>query len=166
MGIEREELLRRCEQLVHGTTRGMNAILTGHVARTAFLTTKGHPDVLVLREGGRDRFNFVEESVLAPVEAGTAIRASATRPASSGISAKAGSVTRRPKRGRAGTMTHDSKRNGTTTLFAALDLLDGTVHRRVPCPSPPPGVPRLPARLDRTYPAELELHFTPTVRPG
>jgi len=31
------------------------------------------------------------------------------------------------KPGRAGTMTHDYKRNGTTTLFAALNVLDGTV---------------------------------------
>src|SRR6266700_5519362 len=31
------------------------------------------------------------------------------------------------KKGRAGTMTHDYKRNGTTTLFAALNMLDGTV---------------------------------------
>ena len=31
------------------------------------------------------------------------------------------------KKGRAGTMTHDSKRNGTTTLFAALDVLTGAV---------------------------------------
>jgi len=31
------------------------------------------------------------------------------------------------KKGRAGTMTHDYKRNGTTTLFAALNVLDGTV---------------------------------------
>jgi len=31
------------------------------------------------------------------------------------------------KLGRAGTMTHDYKRNGTTTLFAALNTLDGTV---------------------------------------
>ncbi len=31
------------------------------------------------------------------------------------------------KKGRAGTMTHDYKRNGTTTLFAALDVLDGKV---------------------------------------
>ena len=30
-------------------------------------------------------------------------------------------------RGRAGTMTHDYKRNATTTLFAALDVLTGTV---------------------------------------
>ena len=40
-------------------------------------------------------------------------------------------------KGRAATMTHDDKRNGTTTLFAALDVLSGTViaqclprHRR------------------------------------
>ena len=31
------------------------------------------------------------------------------------------------KKGRAGTMTHDYKRNGTTPLFAALDVLTGTV---------------------------------------
>jgi transposase len=29
--------------------------------------------------------------------------------------------------GRAGTMTHDYKRNGTTTLFAALNILTGTI---------------------------------------
>ena len=31
------------------------------------------------------------------------------------------------KPGRDGTMTHDYKRHGTTTLFAALNILDGTV---------------------------------------
>jgi transposase len=31
------------------------------------------------------------------------------------------------KKGRCGTMTHDYKRNGTTTLFAALNVLEGTV---------------------------------------
>src|SRR5690348_7354255 len=34
------------------------------------------------------------------------------------------------KRGRCGTMTHDYLRNGTTTLFAALNVLDGTVLGR------------------------------------
>jgi transposase len=38
------------------------------------------------------------------------------------------------KKGRCGTMTHDYKRNGTTTLFAALDLVQGKVigdfHKR------------------------------------
>jgi len=34
------------------------------------------------------------------------------------------------KKGRAGTMTHDYKRHGTTTLFAALNILDGSVIGR------------------------------------
>jgi transposase len=34
------------------------------------------------------------------------------------------------KKGRAGTMTHDYKRNGVTTLFAALDILEGKVIGR------------------------------------
>jgi len=34
------------------------------------------------------------------------------------------------KKGRAGTMTHDYKRNGTTTLFAVLNVLDGSVIGR------------------------------------
>ena len=34
------------------------------------------------------------------------------------------------KKGRLGTMTHDYKRNGTTTLFAALNVLDGSVIGR------------------------------------
>jgi transposase len=34
------------------------------------------------------------------------------------------------RKGRAGTMTHDYKRHGTTTLFAALNVLDGTVIGR------------------------------------
>lgn len=34
------------------------------------------------------------------------------------------------KKGRCGTMTHDYKRNGTTTLFAAFDVLEGSVIGR------------------------------------
>src|ERR1700723_133437 len=34
------------------------------------------------------------------------------------------------KKGRAGTMTHDYRRHGTTTLFAAMNVLDGTVIGR------------------------------------
>lgn len=49
----REELLGRGTILLHGTTRGLNAVLTDNTARTAFLTTQGHPDILLLREGGR-----------------------------------------------------------------------------------------------------------------
>ena len=35
------------------------------------------------------------------------------------------------KRGRCGTMTHDYRRNGTASLFAALDVAEGTDHRTV-----------------------------------
>lgn len=59
LGESREALLGRGEMLIHGTTHAINAIVTGNTARTAFLTTKGHPDVLVFREGGRiEPFNF------------------------------------------------------------------------------------------------------------
>jgi N-methylhydantoinase A len=59
LGLELSELLARGELLVHGTTRAINAVLTRTTARTAFLTTKGHPDILVFREGGRTRpFDF------------------------------------------------------------------------------------------------------------
>jgi N-methylhydantoinase A len=54
------ELLGRGKMLIHGTTHAINAIITGTTAKTAFLTTAGHPDILVLREGGRiEPFNFV-----------------------------------------------------------------------------------------------------------
>jgi hypothetical protein len=48
------------------------------------------------------------------------------------------------KKGRAGTMTHDYKRHGTTTLFAALNVLDGTVIGRNMQRQPAPGVHPLP----------------------
>jgi N-methylhydantoinase A len=53
------DFLARAHMFIHGTTRAINAILTGNTAKTAFLTTQGHPDVLVIREGGRiEPFNF------------------------------------------------------------------------------------------------------------
>ena len=58
--IALSDLLARGDMLIHGTTHAINAIITGNTARTAFLTTAGHPDILVLREGGRiEPFNFV-----------------------------------------------------------------------------------------------------------
>lgn len=58
-GLPREELLCRGTHFIHATTHAINAIITGRTARTAFLTTEGHPDVLVLRQGGRaEPFNF------------------------------------------------------------------------------------------------------------
>jgi transposase len=63
------------------------------------------------------------------------------------------------KRGRCGTMTHDYKRHGTTTLFAALSLLDGTVigdcmprHRHQE-------FIRFLKQIDAATPAALDLHL-------
>jgi len=63
------------------------------------------------------------------------------------------------KKGRAGTMTHDYKRNGTTTLFAALNMLDGSVigqcmprHRRSE-------FLRFLKTIDQQTPPHLNLHL-------
>lgn len=59
LGVATDDLLSAGEIFIHGTTHAINAVITGRTARTAFLTTAGHPDVLVLREGGRiEPFNF------------------------------------------------------------------------------------------------------------
>ncbi|MBX3532334.1 MAG: hydantoinase/oxoprolinase family protein [Rhizobiaceae bacterium] len=58
-GLPLADLLARGEMFIYGTTHAINAIITGNTARTAFLTSQGHPDILVLREGGRvEPFNF------------------------------------------------------------------------------------------------------------
>ncbi len=63
------------------------------------------------------------------------------------------------KRGRCGTRTHDYKRNGTTTLFAALNMLDGKVigdcmprHRHQE-------FIRFLRRIDADTPSQLDLHL-------
>ena len=59
VGQSTDQFLGRASTFIHGTTRAINAILTGSVARTALLTTEGHRDILVIREGGRiEPFNF------------------------------------------------------------------------------------------------------------
>ena len=53
------DLLARCTTLSYATTLSTNAILTGSVPITAFVTTEGFPDILTLRHGGRpDPFDF------------------------------------------------------------------------------------------------------------
>ena len=63
------------------------------------------------------------------------------------------------KKGRCGTLTHDYKRHGTTTLFAALNVLEGTVigkcynrHRHIE-------YLRFLGEVDRQTPAELDIHL-------
>jgi hypothetical protein len=67
--------------------------------------------------------------------------------------------------GRCGTMTHDYKRNGTTTLFAALELAEGKVigtcmdrHRHQEWI-------KFLKRIDAQTPPELDLHLNEPARP-
>jgi transposase len=63
------------------------------------------------------------------------------------------------KKGRCGTMTHDYKRHGTTTLFAALDLLQGKVigdfHKR----HRQQEFLQFLRRLNREFPGKTPLHL-------
>jgi transposase len=63
------------------------------------------------------------------------------------------------KRGRAGTMTHDYKRHGTTTLFAALNLADGTVIARCEARHRHQEWLRFLKTIDRETPRDLDLHL-------
>jgi hypothetical protein len=63
------------------------------------------------------------------------------------------------KKGRAGTMTHDYKRHGTTTLFAALDVLEGKVIGR--CMQRHRHQEFIRNAIDKTVPAEKTVHVIP-----
>jgi transposase len=63
------------------------------------------------------------------------------------------------KKGRCGTRTHDYKRNGTTTLFAALNTLEGSVigtcyprHRNIE-------FRKFLRQIDQSIPAERDIHM-------
>ena len=63
------------------------------------------------------------------------------------------------KKGRAGTMTHDYKRHGTTTLFAALNVLDGTVIGRCVKRHRHQEFIRFLSVIDERTPNDLDLHL-------
>src|ERR1700726_3097466 len=63
------------------------------------------------------------------------------------------------KKGRAGTMTHDYKRNGTTTLFAALDVAAGTVIGECLARHRADEFLSFLKTIDRETPAHLDLHL-------
>src|SRR3981189_2602817 len=63
------------------------------------------------------------------------------------------------KKGRAGTMTHDYKRNGTTTLFAALDVLNGEVIGRCMPQHRHQEFLKFLKAIDQQTPAGLDLHL-------
>jgi N-methylhydantoinase A len=53
IGLDGKALLSKSDMLIYGTTRATNAVVTKSTAKTAFLTTRGFRDVLVLKEGGK-----------------------------------------------------------------------------------------------------------------
>jgi transposase len=63
------------------------------------------------------------------------------------------------KKGRCGTMTHDYKRNGTTTLFAALNPLDGKVIGECHARHRHQEWLKFLRRLEREFPGDQELHL-------
>jgi len=63
------------------------------------------------------------------------------------------------KRGRCGTMTHDYKRHGTTTLFAALNVLEGKVIGQCMNRHRHQEFIRFLNKINRETPAEPDLHL-------
>jgi transposase len=63
------------------------------------------------------------------------------------------------KKGRCGTQTHDYKRNGVTTLFAALSVLDGKVIGQCEGRHRHQEFLKFLRRLDREFPGNRELHL-------
>lgn len=53
LGLTIGQLLADTTLLIYGTTRATNAIVTKTIAKTAFVTTEGFPDTLLLKEGGK-----------------------------------------------------------------------------------------------------------------
>ena len=63
------------------------------------------------------------------------------------------------KKGRLGTMTHDYKRNGTTCLFAALEVLQGKVVGQCFSRHRHQEFLRFLRRLDTEFPGDMALHL-------
>jgi len=63
------------------------------------------------------------------------------------------------KKGRCGTMTHDYKRNGTTTLFAALNVLNGKVIGQCHQRHRHQEYLKFLRQLDKEFPPKFDLHL-------
>jgi N-methylhydantoinase A len=59
LGMSAADILRQTSVLIYGTTRATNAIVEGKVAKTALIVTQGFPDVLLYRQGGKERPFFL-----------------------------------------------------------------------------------------------------------
>ncbi len=57
-GLAADGVLKQCGTFIHGSTVATNAIITRKTAKIGLILTKGHRDILTLREGGKeDPFN-------------------------------------------------------------------------------------------------------------
>lgn len=54
LGTTAQDLLTQTDLFIYGTTRATNAIVTRNAAKTALLVTEGFPEILVLKEAGKE----------------------------------------------------------------------------------------------------------------
>ncbi|WP_181456746.1 hydantoinase/oxoprolinase family protein [Pseudomonas fluorescens] len=66
IGITFETLMAETRLLVYGTTRATNAIIERKTAKTALLVTKGFPDTLIYRNGGKLNSSQINAAVSPP----------------------------------------------------------------------------------------------------
>ena len=66
LGLQVPALLADTAMFLYGTTRGTNAIVERKTARTAFLSTAGFPDILLLKEGGKSEPHNLQMEYPAP----------------------------------------------------------------------------------------------------
>lgn len=66
LGVTMAEVTAGCRKFAFGTTAATNAVLENKGARTGLLCTKGHRDVLLIREGGKDDTYNIEMDYPAP----------------------------------------------------------------------------------------------------
>src|SRR5438128_2111175 len=54
LGLTMSELLQRASRVSHGTTTGLNALITGRTAKVVLVTTAGHADAIrLMNDRGR-----------------------------------------------------------------------------------------------------------------
>jgi len=64
MGMSIEALLSRTSRIVHGTTRGTNALVARHGAKVGLITTTGHRDMTHIMKGGARTRGISPDTVL------------------------------------------------------------------------------------------------------
>lgn len=65
-GVTPQEFLGEVERIVHGTTLGINVLLTGRGAKVGFITTAGFRDVLEIRRGIKNLHGSMFDQFIEP----------------------------------------------------------------------------------------------------